>query len=138
MYDWCSVNDFDVYHRIFYTWHWTFSVIAILLSTVGGALNGPNVFQDEVHSDTRQTLALVSLVCGILSAALASITNIVNVLKVADECKWARAELAFYLTEEQPMPRHVFDRVAQIGLLCLPHPRKCPVRRRPRSIFVAR
>ena len=126
MYDWCSVNDFDFYHRIFYTWHWVASVTAIILSTISGVLNGPNLVQGSSQDpDQQQILALTALVAGVVSGALASITQIVNVKFVADECKYARAELAFYLTESLPMPRHVFDRIAQIGLLCFPHPRKC-------------
>ena len=129
MYDWCSVNDFDLYHRIFYTWYWLASLISIVLSTTSGALNGPNLFQGEkTNSNTRDTLALLALITGVLSAMVASITHIVDVKFVADECKYARGELAFYLTEQIPMPRHVFDRIAKIGLLCFPHPRKCRVK----------
>ena len=126
IYDECSVDRFDELHAFFYTWYWLSSLLTIMLSTISGATSGPNLLRGE-DSDRRvhDALSFVGLVTGILSACILSVEKIVDVHKIANECKWARGELQLYLKEKSDMPYKTFDQINKIGLMCFRHPQKC-------------
>lgn len=123
-YDWCAVQRFDYYRRSFAMIDWTFTALVVTLSVISGASGAPSLFGSDDES-TRDVLALVSIGTGLLSAIFAAVAHLSNFRVRAEECRYARAEIAFYLTEPQPMPRHVFHRIATISLLCFSHPKKC-------------
>ncbi len=127
MYDDRSVQRFDELHRIFYTWYWVSSVLAIMLSVTSGAVSGPNAFtnisftaDDQIHD----TLSIIGVATGIASAVLLSIEKTVNLQRVADDCKWARSLLAYCLAEHADMSIRDYERLSNIGLLCFQFPQK--------------
>lgn len=126
VYDECAVDRFDELHRFFYVWYWISSVTAILLSTISGAVAGPNLVRQAGTDDNlHDVLSLIGVIAGISSAFILSIEKIVNLLHIADDCKWARGELAYYLARRADMPMASFDRISKMGLLCFKHPHKC-------------
>lgn len=126
IYDNCSVRTFDRYHIIFYTIHWIFAVAIITLSTLSGLASAPSLASDSASGEPEFFgLDELSTYAGIGAAIVASIDKIVNFHKIADDCRFARSELAWYLSNRQRMPRRVYDQIAQCRLLCFSHPRKC-------------
>ena len=126
VYDECAVDRFDELHRFFYVWYWISSVTAILLSTISGAVAGPNLLRRAGSDDhLHDILSLVGLITGIASAFILSLEKIVNLLRIAGDCKYARGELAYYLARRTDMPMASFNRISKMGLLCFKHPKRC-------------
>ncbi len=126
LYDECSVQRFDELHSFFYTWYWLSSVLSILLTTISGATSAPNLVRDsDKDSFFHDTLSLVGLVTGILSAFLISIEKVADVQRVADNCKYARGELAHVLASKDDIPEKIFVRITNTDLMWFKHPRKC-------------
>lgn len=126
IYDECAVDRFDELHRFFYVWYWISSVSAILLSTVSGTVSGPNLVRAPESDDhLHDILSLIGVITGILAAFILAIEKIVNLLRIADDCKFARGELAYHLARRADMSMTTFDRISKVGLLCFKHPHKC-------------
>lgn len=124
LYDECSLEKFDKLHRIFYSIYWINSTLIIILSTLSGLAQTPAVAHDGTDN-MEDLFSIISLFSGITAAILTAIDRIVSFLKVADACRDARGELAYYLASKEPMPKRNFDKISQIGLLCFKHPTKC-------------
>ena len=124
IYDDCAIRKFDQYHTIFFTIHWCFAVVIISLSTLSGLASTPALTNNS-SAEADAWLNPVSTAAGLTAAILASIDKIVNFQRVADDCKYARSELVFYVAQKRKMPRHTYDRIGQTRLLCLRHPSQC-------------
>ena len=131
LYDECSIQQFDRLHRIFYFAYWLNSTLVIVLSTLSGLAQTPDVANTSANcsantsANSLHMLNVISLLAGITAGLLTALDRIVSFMQVADACKDARAELAFYLASKEPMPKRNFDKIARIGLLCFKHPIKC-------------
>jgi len=122
MYDDCSLKTFDRYHTIFYTLHWIMAVIIILLSTLSGLASTPALVSDEVPPSY---LNYISTGAGIGAAVITAIDKIANFHLIAIQCNVARSDLSYYLSKKSKMPKHTYDKIGQIKLLCFAHPRRC-------------
>ena len=122
MYDDCALKSLDKYHTIFYTIHWTLAVIIIALSTLSGLASAPSILSESVPPEYFNYISTAS---GIGAALLTSIDKIVNFHHIATQCSLARSDLAYYLSRKTKMPKHTYDKIGQIKLLCFKHPGQC-------------
>lgn len=131
LYDECAVQRFDQLSTIFYTWFWINAVMSILLTTISGATSAPLLVRSEgVDDSVHIGLSWVGLVSGLTSAFLIAMEKVADLPGIANECRFARAELAHYLARKEPMPEKIFGRIEEMRLMWFSHPRKCTSRPR--------
>lgn len=124
LYDECSIETFDTYHRLFYGINWTVAFIIIVSSSLSGLAQTPQLSSTGTEMN-NETLSLISVISGLFAAILTAMDRIISFQKIGDDCKTARTELAYYLSNRYDMPKRIFDKISNTGLLCLKHPLRC-------------
>ena len=116
IYDDCALERFNTLSRTFYIMHWLFHFLVIFLSSTSAAVTIPA--NNEFFSN-------ISTISGFSAGIITSILSISNFKETSTQCTEARYELNYYISNNKSMPKHVYDKIGGINLLCFKHPRKC-------------